>query len=344
MCRRNRLSNVCQGASKGFTLVELLVVIAIIGVLVALLLPAVQAAREAARRSACVNNAKQTALAILNYESAKGSLPPGTVMNFANDPAVPAGTLSHGYGWGAFILPYLEAATAFSQIDTKKPVGDFPASVGAGTLVPSFLCPSAPSENDHWVECCSGVQHGPGESDDFRETNFAGVADAFNAFYSNPQPVSDGCGVFINYNPIDLKRVGDGTSRTLMIGEVTGGRGIHPSAGEAHIGHMYATWNVQDTAAGINGSGSVPGGRDDRSDPFDGDGGNRHYEYYDESGFSSFHIGGAHFAMVDGSVQFYLDNIDQNLLGVLTTRDGGEVEGSVPSNCKIVEPSTPPPR
>lgn len=327
----------------GFTLVELLVVIAIIGVLVALLLPAVQAARESARRSTCQNNAKQTALAVLNYESAKGSLPPGTIMNFANDPAVPPGTLSHGYGWGAFILPYLEGGAATSQIDFKKPVGDFPASVGAGTLISAYLCPSAPSENGNWVECCSGVQHGPSESDDFRETNFAGVADAFNAFYSNPQPVSDGGGVFFNFNPVELKRVGDGTSRTLMIGEVTGGRGIHPSAGEAHIGHMYATWNVQDTASGINGIGSVPGGRDDRTDPFDGDGGNRHYEYYDESGFSSYHIGGAHFAMVDGSVQFYQEGIDQNLLGVLTTRDGGETEGDAPYR-KPVEPTTPPPR
>ncbi|RIK87440.1 MAG: hypothetical protein DCC67_01870 [Planctomycetota bacterium] len=343
MCRRHRSPDSRRTALRGFTLVELLVVIAIIGVLVALLLPAVQAARESARRSACQNNAKQTALALLNYESAKGSLPQGTIMNFANDPLVPPGTVSHGYGWGAFILPYLEGGAAFARMDMKKPVGDFAASAGAGTLVSSYLCPSAPSETDHWVECCSGVQHGQGENDDFRETNFAGVADAFNAFYSNPQPVADGGGVLFNYFPVELKRVGDGTSRTLMVGEVTGGRGLHPSGGAAYIGHMYVTWNVQDTAAGINGSGSVPGGRDDRTDPFDGDGGNRHYEYFDEAGFSSFHVGGAHFAMVDASVQFLSDSIDQNLLGVLTTRDGGDVEGGAPYR-KPVTPGAPPPR
>lgn len=203
-----------------------------------------------------------------------------------------------GTDGGAFILPYLEAGAAYSQMDTKKSVGDFPASVGGGTLISAYICPSAPSESEYWVECCSGVRHGPGDNDDFRETNFAGVADAFNAFYSNPQPVSDGGGVFFNFFPVKLSKVGDGTSRTLMIGEVTGGRGIHPTSGEVHIGHQYVTWNVQSTAAGINGSGSVPAAGDDTSDPFDGDGGNRHFEYFDESGFSSFHVGGS--ALCDG--------------------------------------------
>lgn len=343
MCRGNRLYASSRVRAPGFTLVELLVVIAIIGVLVALLLPAVQAAREAARRSSCMNNAKQVGLGLLNYESSKGTLPPGTVMNAANDPLVPAGTISYGYSWGVYTLPYLEADAAFKQIDTKQPIGNFAANVGAGTLIPTFICPSAPSEYDHWVECCSNSQHGPSPSDDFRETNFAGVADAFNAFFANPQPVANGGGVLFNFHPVSLKEVTDGTSRTLMVGEVTGGLGIHPSEGGAWIGHMYAAWNVQDTAAGINGIGSVPGGRDDKVDPFDGDGGNRHFEYYDESGFSSFHLGGAHFAMVDGSVQFLEDSIDQNLLGVLTTRDGGDVEGGVPYR-KVVEPTTPPPR
>ncbi|HEX6961916.1 MAG TPA: DUF1559 domain-containing protein [Lacipirellula sp.] len=344
MCRQSRQPAISRIPLKGFTLVELLVVIAIIGVLVALLLPAVQAAREAARRSACQNNAKQTALAVLNYESAKGSLPPGTEMNFANDPNVPSGTIKFGYSWGVFILPYLEAGAAFNQIDTKLSFDtSFATSVGGGTLVPAFICPAAPTENDHWVECCSGRHHGPSENDDFRETNFAGVADAFNAYFVNPQPVSDGGGMLFNYFPVELERVTDGTSRTLLIGEVTSGRGRHSDGSEANIGHMYAAWNVQDTAAGINGIGSVPGGRDDRADPFDGDGGNRHFEYYDEAGFSSFHAGGAHFAHVDGSVQFYQDNIDQNLLGVLTTRDGGENEGDAPYR-KPVEPTAPPPR
>ncbi len=92
-----------QSINQGFTLVELLVVIAIIGILVALLLPAVQAAREAARRSQCTNNLKQTGLAIMNYESTFGELPPGAF-------------LGEGSSWSAFILPYLEEGNVFSNL------------------------------------------------------------------------------------------------------------------------------------------------------------------------------------------------------------------------------------
>src|SRR3954449_12018467 len=90
---------------RGFTLVELLVVIAIIGILVALLLPAIQAAREAARRSQCKNNLKQIGLALHNYESARGAFPPGFVSRATtvNGPG-----LGPGWGWAAHILPQLE--------------------------------------------------------------------------------------------------------------------------------------------------------------------------------------------------------------------------------------------
>src|SRR5436305_2402314 len=101
--------NRCVGA-RGFTLIELLVVIAIIGILIALLLPAVQAAREAARRSQCVNNLKQLALAAMNYESANGSLPPTSVNTAAN----PAPT---SFGLKPRILPYLEQAAMTNALN-----------------------------------------------------------------------------------------------------------------------------------------------------------------------------------------------------------------------------------
>ncbi len=320
----------------GFTLVELLVVIAIIGILVALLLPAIQAAREAARRSQCMNNMKQAGLALLNYESAHGTLPPGTHSNSAGDPnvGVSAGT---GYAWGAYVLAYLEGGNATAQLDFDK---GLQVHEGLGTLIPSFICPSAMSENDHWVECCSGFNLGPGLNDDMRETNYAGVSDHRDGFFSSSQPVSNGDGVLFNWFPVSLKSVTDGTSRTLMVGEVTGGPGAHPSQGWAWISHVWAGWNCQDTFGGINGFGSLPGGR---TKLYDGQsaGGNRHLEYYDVSGFSSYHPGGAHFCRVDGSVTYLEENIDQALLGVITTREGGENEGDSP----YVPPTgSPPPR
>ncbi len=107
----SRQSSALSGARRGFTLVELLVVIAIIGVLVALLLPAVQAAREAARRIQCTNNMKQLGLAVLNYESAKKELPP-------------AYTVKPKHNYVAFILPYIEQGPLAGQYNLKKDWND----------------------------------------------------------------------------------------------------------------------------------------------------------------------------------------------------------------------------
>ena len=223
---------------KGFTLVELLVVIAIIGVLVAMLLPAVQSAREAARRTQCSNNLKQIGLALLNYESSRGTLPPGTHSNGISDPNI--GVTGHtGYSWGAYILSQLEAGTAGTEIDFEE---GFRAHESLGTLIPAFICPSSMDETNHWAECCSGWNLGSGPTEDLRVTNYAGVADHQDAFYSGSQPVSDGDGVLFNWFPVSLKSVTDGTSRTLMVGEVTGGPGGTPEPGVrldiAHVGVM----------------------------------------------------------------------------------------------------------
>lgn len=108
----------CRSARQGaFTLVELLVVIAIIGVLVALLLPAVQAAREAARRSACLNNIKQISLACLNHESSTGRLPAGFTSVDGDENTVVDGF----HTWASYVLPYLEQANVFDQIDFTIP-------------------------------------------------------------------------------------------------------------------------------------------------------------------------------------------------------------------------------
>jgi prepilin-type processing-associated H-X9-DG protein len=315
--------------------VELLVVIAIIGVLVSLLLPAVQSAREAARRSQCQNNCKQIGLALLNYESSMGELPPGT-RQYDRNMGVP--NAKFGYGWGALVLPYMEGTSISSQFEDLTEFKPDVDRAAASALVAAYICPSAPSESDNWAECCSAFNLGPTPNDDLRTTNYAGVSDHRNGFASNSRPVFNGDGVLFNWFPVQLESVTDGTSNTLMVGETTGGPGAHPSHGFAWISQVWIAWNCQDTFGGINPAGSVPGGR---TRPYDasGYGGNRHGEYYDKSGFSSFHVGGANFARVDGSVSWLQEDIDTALLGVLTTRAGGEIEGGTP----FVPPTGAPP-
>ena len=122
----------------GFTLVELLVVIAIIGILIALLLPAVQAAREAARRTQCKNNLKQMGLALLNYEGTFRMLPPGVIVDLS------VTTTGNNGSWGVHgrILPYLEQGTLYANVDLSKAWDN--QLVISGMAIPPYACPSDP--------------------------------------------------------------------------------------------------------------------------------------------------------------------------------------------------------
>ncbi len=316
--------------NSAFTLVELLVVIAIIGILVALLLPAVQAAREAARRTQCANHFKQVALALHNYHAAHSRLPPGQLMHITSNttqcgaPTSPDANY-FGFGWATFILPYLEQQPIYANIDFKVTTYTDPAVWKAGSnRIDVYVCPSDPHDGG-WIECCTGVQNGGAKVEDQRAVNMAGVADSREAWCGLMENIYDGDGVFYSHSQVRIGNIRDGTSNTALIGEVTGGQGKHPNEGPAYIGYTWINHNLQDMSNGINSAGSVPGGRNAALDPFDGDGGNRRQELSDETGFSSFHPGGAQFAFADGSVHFLSASIDQQLLEGLATRAGGEL-------------------
>jgi prepilin-type N-terminal cleavage/methylation domain-containing protein/prepilin-type processing-associated H-X9-DG protein len=140
--------------SRGFTLIELLVVIAIIAVLIALLLPAVQAAREAARRIQCVNNLKQLGLAMHNYESSNGVLPPQMVMTFTS-----AGAVFWKSTWGpsSRITPYLELGTVYNAINFTNKNSDPSNATAASTQLKMFLCPSEVNPQAYSTTNTTGV-------------------------------------------------------------------------------------------------------------------------------------------------------------------------------------------
>lgn len=141
---------------KGFTLVELLVVIAIVGVLIALLLPAVQAAREAARRSSCANNLRQMGLGLMNYESSVKKLPPSTVLNGSGN------TVTWNGGWSvqARILPYMEQTNLFEKCDFNINKEEPANQAAIGLNLPVYLCPSlintAVSTHDYGQSAVTG--------------------------------------------------------------------------------------------------------------------------------------------------------------------------------------------
>jgi prepilin-type N-terminal cleavage/methylation domain-containing protein/prepilin-type processing-associated H-X9-DG protein len=198
----------------GFTLVELLTVIAIVGLLIALLLPAVQAAREAARNSQCQNNLKQLGVALHNFESARRHLPSGAESKeYPADPATP----HTFYRWSvlAYLTPFLENTAAYNALDLSLPLytrtfGIFPENAaGANLLVPEFLCPSDRQEP---------------VSSSFGPTNYAATS---GTGIGGGTPFNTD-GLFFVNSRTRLKDVSDGTSKTVAMSESI--LGVNPPA------------------------------------------------------------------------------------------------------------------
>jgi prepilin-type N-terminal cleavage/methylation domain-containing protein/prepilin-type processing-associated H-X9-DG protein len=282
----------------GFTLVELLVVITIIGILIALLLPAVQAAREAARRSQCSNNLKQAALGLHLYHEANKVFPCGL--------SYKAPSYS-GWSWAAEILPYMEHANITSQINYKAAFNDSTNQQIIKKFVSTYVCPSAPVPAQ-LVYCCGGF---PGTKH-IAETNYAGIAtdtakssEAF-AFAFN------GSGCLYVASSISFNMIPDGTSQTLLLGETITFLDPKDDPLVASQGYPAGTVLADSWAAATRLTTAY--------------GINKGASYY-QSGPRSGHPGGANFAFADGHISYLSDNIQQAILRSLTTRNGLSADG-----------------
>jgi prepilin-type N-terminal cleavage/methylation domain-containing protein len=210
---------------RGFTLVELLVVIAIIGILIALLLPAVQAAREAARRSQCTNNIKQVALALHNYHDVHKSFPPRGIFGGGGttNPQPP-----YGHTWLTAILPFMEQQPLYDSTDMRMspfgPMGAGPPQPILSTLVDTLLCPSDATA----LADVSQTARAPA-TNGIAWTNYAGPT-AWDWWLRRdrvigppwvPQGNTRSDGIFMADNTTLMRDITDGTSNTLMVAEVT---------------------------------------------------------------------------------------------------------------------------
>ncbi len=200
---------------RGFTLIELLVVISIIGVLIALLLPAVQAAREAARRTQCVNNLKQIGVALHTYESASRSFPPGYVSNFdasGND-------TGPGWGWAAMLLPQIEQKPLFDAVNFNLPIEDVSNPTSRMTRMTVFLCPSDDAPLAWWA-----VTRDPSGAP---LQNICQVAAAnYVGMYGTSDPGIDGDGILFRDSNIGIANITDGTTQTIAAGERADALGV----------------------------------------------------------------------------------------------------------------------
>ena len=189
-------------AGPAFTLIELLVVIAIIGVLVALLLPAVQAAREAARRLQCVNNLKQIGVALHGYHDASRTFPTGGWIALPTQPE----TRNMNIGWSAAVLPWLEQRALYDGLNVGLPYNASANSTAAGSVLRVYLCPSEPRRSE-WNTLA-------GDPFPCADADYGGLYGERMSSRNDPPR-----GVMIFNRCLSIAEVSDGTSQTIQVGE-----------------------------------------------------------------------------------------------------------------------------
>lgn len=288
--------------NRGFTLIELLVVIAIIAILIALLLPAVQQAREAARRLSCKNNLKQLGLGLHNYQETHGCYPPGYVYKPGT------GGNQSGFGWVTMILPMIDQANLYNQFDLEEPIFSPVNLVPRERQIPGLLCPSDPVSENGFIEMGSSAERyamgcyvasfGPPDLDATQEKR---------------------AGMFSRNSSTRPRDVIDGLSNTLCVGERQ--NGVFRN-GAAHGNHFEyeTTW-----AGAVR---EITDATDDHGHMILFQTGHvPNNPASDDRDVSAPHVGFAQFLLGDGSVRLIGSSIDFGLYSALGTIAGGEVIG-----------------
>jgi prepilin-type N-terminal cleavage/methylation domain-containing protein/prepilin-type processing-associated H-X9-DG protein len=316
-----------------FTLVELLVVVAIIGILIGLLLPAVQAARESARRLQCNNNLKQIGLALHAYHNSYGQFPSGYRSRVGSNG--PADDKGPGWAWGAYILPFMEEGPLFAQIHFDKGIGDNANALARVTSVRTYLCASDIAKPTFAVDSLGDSDPNYGEPVVDASGNPLQVAHGnYIGIFGSPEISPDPGillpdpdrgpthrGMFWRNSTTQVRDVTDGTSHTLFVGErcstlayvtwtgaVTGGQ-VPPKSPDPY---NYGPEGAPVLVLGHTGDASdVPPHTPNSS-----------VNHVDD--FWSQHPQGANFLFVDGSVHIIADTIDPAVWWALGTRAGGE--------------------
>jgi len=337
------MQNVVLSCRRAFTLIELLVVIAIIAILVALLLPAVQQAREAARRSSCKNNLKQIGLGLHNYHDTHTVFPPGAFgPKGGYQPNQGSGHTGHEHSWAVAILPMVEQGPLYDALTPymNGTVAGYPASRGAdrwpssliNQVIPGYGCPSDPYSHS------TTAHHGLTDTDtDEPADRNDGFKSNYAACHGNAMLRSDGTpqaarnpgvqnGLFFHDSKIRFRDMTDGASNTIAVGEIL----LVPEGTDRDWrGRIYRTRHV-----GVLFSTSLPPNTTVTDKlrvcvnaiahaPCTGIGNNNDDITYARS----LHKGGAQFLLGDGAVRFISENINGALFQGLGSRNGGETIG-----------------
>jgi prepilin-type N-terminal cleavage/methylation domain-containing protein/prepilin-type processing-associated H-X9-DG protein len=324
-----------------FTLIELLVVIAIIAILIGLLVPAVQKVREAAARTQCVNNLKQLGLALHSYHDTMKRFPPGYVDRNTDPNSTPDNDLGPGWGWAAFLLPYLEQNNVYRQINFNQTVGTGSNVAVSQLSLAIFQCPADPYQDpfpvydSNFSKPIATIAHG-------NYVGCSGWEECFNGAGGNPQGGTgtdglagnfgrSGVGLFYRNSRNRMADVRDGTSNTIFAGERSGDHSPSTWTGAVPGGRCPAWMAVQPPSP----YSPPPGPAYDNADfgealvlahcnathlP------SADFPIFDPDTFYSMHAGqGANFLFGDGSVHFLTSSINPATYQAMSTIAGGEV-------------------